>query len=93
MTVGVEDHYTVPHVEACSTQQGRTMNDPTITGQRSLPLLSELDREMIVDAATRCEELLRIADRAEQDVDVHACCRRRASGEAMFALAVAEGRA
>ncbi len=69
------------------------MNDPTIAGQRALSLLSELDREMILGAATRCEELLRIADRARQDVDVHACCRRRASGEAMFAFAIAEGRA
>lgn len=69
------------------------MNDPTVSGQRALPLLSELDRDMIAGTAERCEQLLRIADQNAQDLDVFAICRRRASGEAMFALAIAEGRA
>lgn len=69
------------------------MNDPTTAGQRALPLLGELDRDLIAGAAERCEQLLRIADQNARDLDVYACCRRRASGEAMFALAIAEGRA
>jgi hypothetical protein len=67
------------------------MNRPVIL-QGTLPLLSELDRDMIVGTAFRCEQLLRIADQNAQDFDVHACCRRRAAGEAMFAQAIAEGR-
>jgi hypothetical protein len=69
------------------------MNDPTIAGQLNLSLLSWLDRELIHDAAVNCERLLRIADAYPGDVDVASGCRRRASGEAVFALAVAEGRA
>ena len=68
------------------------MSDPTIAGQLSLPLLSWLDREIILDAAVRCEQLLRVAAAYPGDVDVAAACRRRASGEAMFAFAVAGGR-
>jgi hypothetical protein len=69
------------------------MNDPTVAGQRALPLLSELDRDLILSSADRCEHLLRVADQYPQDLDVASGCRRRASGESMFAFAVAEGRA